>query len=822
MKGPIRDRKVIEPIWEIYQQDPLRVSEMARKLNIPKPLAQVLLNRGITSFEEGEKFLNPSLEHLFSPFGMKDMGRAAEVLIEAVQNGERIAIYGDYDVDGITATALMYLLLRQVGGDVFFYVPDRLDDGYGINSDALLALKENGASFLLTVDCGIKAVEELNYAQQIGLSVIVTDHHRPSEELPDVIAVVNPWRHDCSYPFKELCGTGVAFKLGQALMHLLGKESVVWEYLYLVALATVADVVPLYGENRVFVAHGLKQVQANLPPGLRALCDTAGLDSQSLSSEDIAYVIAPRLNAAGRMGSASRSLNLLLEKNADAAQELALELHRENSQRQAVEAKIFEEACGMVDDEFNEDTDEPFFLLLCKEGWHQGVLGVVASKMAEKYRCPVIILSLEEGVGKGSGRSFGDFNLVEALKSCSSLLIRFGGHTGAAGLTLLEECIPSLRKELNNLAKVFFSRRGPVAGFYVDAYLNPKEIDPQLIYFLEKLQPFGFGNPRPLFCGEGWFLEDKKEVGKTGRHLQLLLKKEERIFPAISFNGNVNFPELEKYRVISPCFNLSFNRWRGEENLQLVVQGFQYGDEFKQGNLTLVDRRNSQHKQKYLRELLRREEGVLVFVNTFKRMESLEKVFPNRRNLFFSHQGSIPAEKFTVKVTHLLLYDLPLRYNRLKELISFLQDSSDSGKIVVHLAYGGKDFEENFTLLLATVPSAVTLEQVFNYLWKMAVSGSISHTSAREQLLQVLPFPATRPLLDKSMAILKDAAYLDIVDERIRVEFNKGENFCGILERLGKIKSFLQEKKLWAETLSCQKFLLEAEGGVMLNHLQDL
>ncbi len=822
MKELIQNRKELGLVWEIYQQDPFRGSEMARKLNIPKPMAQVLLNRGIASFEEGERFLNPSLEHLFSPFELKDMERAAKVLVNAVQNGERIAIYGDYDVDGIAATALMYLLLRQVGGDVLFYVPDRLDDGYGVNRDALLALKENGASIILTVDCGIKAVEELSYAQQIGLSVIVTDHHRPSEGLPPATAVVNPWRHDCSYPFKELCGTGVAFKLGQAFLDLLGKESFIWEFLYLVALAAVADVVPLCGENRVFVAHGLKQMHLNLPPGLKALCGTTGLDSQSLSSEDIAYVIAPRLNAAGRMGSASRSLYLLLEKNADAAQELALELHRENSQRQAVEAKIFEEACSMADEGYNKDKDEPCFLLLCKDGWHQGVLGVVASKMAEKYRCPVIILSLEEGIGKGSGRSFGDFNLVEALEVCSSFLIRFGGHTAAAGLTLMEEYIPLLRKELNNLAKVYFSHRGPVVGLYVDAYLNPEEIDPQLIYFLEKLQPFGFGNPRPLFYGEGWFLEDKKEVGQKGRHLQLLLKKGEKMFPAISFNGKENFPQLDKYRDISPCFNLSFNRWKGEEKLQLVVQGLQYGDEFKEGNFTLVDRRSLQHKQKYLRELLSKDEGVLVFVNTFKRMENIEKVFPHRRNLFFSHQGSISSEKSSEKVTHLLLYDLPLRYNRLKELISFLQQRSDSGKIIVHLLYSGKDFEKNFTLLLATVPSAATLEQVFNYLRNMTVSCTLTRKSAQENLLQVLPFPATRPLLDKSMAILKDAAYLDIIDEKIYVELNKEENFCAILQHLGKIQSYLHEKELWIETLSWQKFLLEAKGEVILKYLTDL
>ncbi len=793
---------------------------MSRKLNIPRPIAQVLLNRGITSFEEGERFLNPSLEHLHSPFEMKDMEYAARVLADALEKGEKIAIYGDYDVDGVTATSLIYLLLQRLGGDILFYIPNRWDDGYGINREALLSLKEKGASLILTVDCGIKAVEEISYATRLGLNVIITDHHRPSEELPPASAVVNPWRKDCDYPFKELCGTGVAFKLAQALLHLLEKESDIWEYLYLVALATVADVVPLQNENRILVAHGLKQMQKSLQPGLKALFAAVGLEPKNVTSEEIAFVIAPKLNAAGRMGDASRSLHLLLETKDDAALAIASELLRTNSQRQAVEAKIFEEACCMVDEEYNMEKG-PFILVLARKGWHQGVLGVVASKMAERYRCPTIMLSLEEGMGKGSGRSFGGFDLLEALKDCGSLLFRFGGHAAAVGLTITEECIFPLREKIAYLAKDFFSHRRPVADFHVDAFLTPDEIDFQLVYCIEALQPFGYGHPSPLFCGEEWFLEDKKEVGQEGRHLQLLLSKGEYLFPAISFNGKRMFPQLEKYSLVSPFFNLSFNRWRGEEKLQLLIQGIRCCDEFEKEGIFLVDRRGLQYKQQYLKELIGRDEGILVFINTLKQMERIKKIFPGRRNLLFSHQGSFSTEEYKGKIKHLLLYDLPLQFIRLKDLVSFLENNSESGKIAVHLLYGKEKFRENYTLLQATVPSAAVLEQVLHFLREMTASNSLTLKTARENLLQVLPFQTTRTLLEKSMGILRDAEYLEISDEKLRVKNNDKESFCIILENLWRIQSFSNEKNLWRETLNWQKYLLEAEGEVILDCLKD-
>jgi single-stranded-DNA-specific exonuclease len=407
--------------WAFFPQDKETNIRLAEALQIPLPLAQVLLNRGIKTAAEGKIFLAPDPKQLYSPFAMKDMEAATTIIWQAVREGRRIAVYGDYDVDGIGATALLFTLLRRLGADVVYYIPDRLAEGYGLHEQTIARLAKEGVSLLVTVDCGISDSSAVAFAREQGLQVVITDHHLPPAELPPAAAIVNPRREDCSYPFKDLCGAGVAFKLGQALLELeqsnraqkdpwAGMES----FLDLVTLATVADMVPLLGENRVLVTHGLRRMEFALRPGLAALCEAAA--GGKITAETISFIIAPRLNAAGRLGDATRALELLLAENMEDARPLAGELHEENKRRQQVEANILKEASKMAGEMAENEGD---FLLLAAPDWPQGVIGIVASRLLEQYQRPVMLISLAGGQGKGSGRSGEDFNLNAALTECA-------------------------------------------------------------------------------------------------------------------------------------------------------------------------------------------------------------------------------------------------------------------------------------------------------------------------------------------------------------------------------------------------------------------
>lgn len=823
--------------WKLCPQEPEKSRLLARKLNIPVPAAQVLINRGIDTVEAGKSFLDLRLFRLYSPFLMKDMDPAVGLIDEVLKGGKRIAIYGDYDVDGVTATALLYLILRKMGGDVFYYIPHRLREGYGLHFKALEYLKGQGVSLLLTVDCGINALEEAVYARQLGMELVITDHHQPGNVLPEASAVVNPLRVDCQYPDKNLSGVGIAFKLAQALMEHReqagnpggeGKSCFQAEsFLDLVALGTVADLSPLLGENRILVVNGLKQLAENPRPGLAALYEAAGLQKSRLSADDVAFLIAPRLNAAGRMGSAEPAIRLLLAEDEEKARELAQILNEANNQRQLIEARVLAEACAMAERELAEK-EQVFFLLLACPGWHQGVLGIVASRMVELYNLPVILISLENGSGKGSGRSWGDFNLVAALKQCSSLLVNYGGHASAAGLTVQEEFIPLLRERLNGIAQNYFAGRDASHVYYVDTLLEPGEISPDLMRTLEGLEPFGSGNPRPVFLGSKWCLESKREVGKEGRHLQLGLRKDHFYFSGISFNGKQRLSKTDLFREVQIIFSLGFDRWRGEDALQMEVLDCTYCDELSgRESLSLIDRRGLDHKNYYLKELLQKEQGVILFINTVKRKEQLGKIFSGWKNLFFSHQGSISEEEFPGEedMAHLVLYDLPFRELMLKKLVKYLLKRRGGKKkaLKIHLLYGVKDFQENMKLLLATIPSLGALEQIYFSLQEMArATGALLRQQVPAFLKARLPFSSTNHLLEKSMAILHDASYLTLDNnDKIVIRDIKPGDYCHLLKDIRNNILFQEEKKRWAEMLSWQRFFLEAPAERILESLEE-
>jgi single-stranded-DNA-specific exonuclease RecJ len=826
----------VQKILRLYPQDYEKRAALSKKLNIALPAAQVLINRGINTVEEGEAFLKPDLSRLHSPFLMKDMEPAVEVLISAIRSREKIAIYGDYDVDGITSTAILFSLLQLLGGEVIFYIPDRQQEGYGLNFAALDHLKSLGVSTIVTVDCGINSFEEAEYARKLQMKVIITDHHQPAAILPEAAAVINPLRGDCSYPFKGLCGAGVAFKLGQALLMRAGKDTAgdgftgddfagntgsgsinILDYLDLVALGTVADISPLVDENRVLVVHGLMHMKRNLRPGLKALCEVAALNKERITARDLAFIIAPRLNAAGRMGDASRSLYLLLEEEAEKVRKMAEELHEENKRRQAMELKIFNEACHMVED--GEESKGRYFILLAGEGWHSGVLGIVASRMVEKYNVPVILIALEGGTGKGSGRSMGNFDLFSALSRCKSILMGFGGHSQAAGLTVSEENISPLREKLNALAEKHFESTPAADVLYVDAVLEPEEITPDLTRDLALLEPFGPGNPEPRFVGKKWFLERKKEVGKRLQHLQLSLKKNDLNYSGISFNGKSRLPEMDPFREIDFVFNISFDRWRGNDALQLEIFHFSYCDEFTGEKLSIVDKRETRRKVSYVNNLLEKNQGVLIFVNTVGRLNNLKRIFTGGRQIFFSHQGKIFSNNYGEAPKHIVLFDLPLGEMQLIQLLGSLANFGGRG-YQLHLLFGSRDYNENMKLLLATVPSFSSLELIYSALQKVVSSGPVPLAAACSRIRKILPFTATKYLLEKCMEIFLEATYLDLNEKGIFLR-NCYSDPCILLRDLSRIETFQKGRLKWKETLLWQQFLLEETGEEILHYLND-
>ena len=811
--------------WSLYPADQEKKVKLAEELHISPFLAQILVNRGITAVEEAEKFLEPDISYLYSPHSMKDMDAAANKILEYIEKGGKIAVFGDYDVDGITATAIMYSLLSSLGGNVTYYLPERLTEGYGLSRGAVDFLRNQDVSLIVTVDCGISAVEEVSYARSLGVDVIITDHHQQGNELPHASAVVNPHREDCSYPFPDLCGAGIAFKVGQALLHYAGNKGLTgypgdsdkdmpsaWDYLDLTALGTVADVVPLKEENRVFVAQGLQQMKKGLRPGLEGLCVVSGLDVENLDAEKLAFVLAPRLNAAGRLGNAETSFNLLLERDREAALKLAEELQRENNRRQSLEAQIFNEAFDMAQRQQEKGEGENF-LLLASENWHHGVLGIVASRMMERFNIPVMLIALEEGIGKGSGRSLQGFDIYQALHTCSSLLISFGGHEFAAGLTTEEGNIPLLREKLELLAKEFFQERGySESDFYVDAVLEPGDISPGLVQELEKLQPFGYGNPRPLFYSENWLLENEKEVGQGGRHLKFVLRKAQQAVEAISFNGRDTLPKLRPLREVDPLFTLSMSRWKGREQLQMEVNYFYYSDEYKESSISLIDRRELEKeasKISYLKEILRREGEILVFVNTRREIDRLKRLFSGWEGLLFSHQGDVPSLAGNANCHHLILYDLPIRKDSLLKLLRNLVNISDEGELKIHLLYGYGDYQANLTLLLATVPLPASVEQIYYSLKELFPKGRMFFPDVINTLPELLTFPVTNTLIKKCLTILQEASYVKFNREELLLNGENEGHYCSFVRDISQVESMIEEKKRWRETLTWQKLLLE-------------
>lgn len=560
--------------WLVKASEPVLQFILSRKLGISPLTAQLLVNRGIYTVEEAREFLDASLLMLHPPGLMRDMARAVEITLNALDRGQKILVYGDYDVDGVTGTALLVDLLRRLGGTVDYYIPHRIHEGYGLHAPVLHRARESGTGLVITVDCGISGAAEVEEANRCGgPEIIITDHHEPPPCLPGAAAVINPKREDCGYPFKDLAGVGVAYKFGQALLARAGEPFSPEDYLDLVCLGTIADIVALKGENRILVRHGLPRLAQSTRPGLRALCRAAGIKQESLGAREVGYILAPRLNAAGRLGDAAPAVELLLCGDDDRATEIAAMLNKENQERQQLETIVLAEALGML--EGDPVLADQKVLVLASPHWHPGVIGIVASRMVERFYKPVLLIACEGEQGKGSARSINGFHLYKALEYCSGCLDGYGGHAMAAGFSLPVAQIEQLRNKINEYAAGFLPGEEQIPVLELDALVSLEDITYDLVNELEQLAPYGHGNPGPLFGLRGAKLINCRGVGKQNAHLKMLLGDRKTNIDGIGFNLGQYAGELAAGREVNVAFIPSINSWRGRETLQIKIKDLQ-------------------------------------------------------------------------------------------------------------------------------------------------------------------------------------------------------------------------------------------------------
>ena len=553
--------------WRIAEPHPEAAARLTAA-GYPCLVSAVLASRGIATAEEAAAFLEHEQRLTYSPFLMADMDKAVERVQRALADHERIAVFGDYDVDGITATCILVDYLQSRGADVLHYIPRRIEDGYGLSVDAIEGLYRKGTRLLITVDCGITGVEEVDFANSLGMDVVVTDHHECKETLPRAVAVVDPHRPDCGYPFKHLAGCGVALKLALALGGPDREEALFSRYCTLAAIGTVADVMQMSGENRTIVSRGLAAIDHSYFIGLHALLKEAGLAGREITSVQIGFVLAPRINAAGRMGAADKAAELLLCTDPAEAERMARELCALNRERQNVEQTIYSQAEEMIAHLPDRDRSA---LVLESSRWHQGVVGIVASRLSEKYSRPSFMIHLNGATGKGSCRSWGGFNLFAALESCKDLLLGFGGHELAAGFTIEEGNIPAFRERMNDYARSFRGGEAPVSVLDVDvAITHPSAVTLEELEALSALEPYGSGNARPVFCLLGATLLRTQNVGQN-RHLKLRLGKGSAQFDGIFFSTVAEDCGCRPGDRVDAAFYLQVNEFRGSRTVQLQM-----------------------------------------------------------------------------------------------------------------------------------------------------------------------------------------------------------------------------------------------------------
>lgn len=559
---------MVHKIWNIPEPDEILQKKLIETCGISSITAQLLINRNITTPEEASRFLKSDFNSLNDPFLMKDMEKAVRYIKKTISAGEKIMVYGDYDVDGISAVALLKKVLEDMGGCVTAYIPNRIEEGYGLNKDAVKRAHKEGINLVITVDCGISGKEEVEYLDSVGITTIITDHHKISEEsFPSkAYAVINPLQEDCVYPFKYLAGVGLAYKLAQALSS--GTLYDMKQYLDLVALGTVQDMVPQLGENRVFTKYGLIKINEAKREGIRALIEVSGLKGKTISCREIGYMLGPRLNAAGRVGSAKIALRLFETGGRCEADEIAKALDSENKNRQKIESSILTEALERVENEVNFKDEK--VIVLDGNGWHKGVIGIVASRIAERFNRPTVMISFDKNEGKGSGRSIRNFHLFDALSECRDFLEDFGGHAGACGLVIARKNLESFKGRLNEVASESLLPEDLIPAIDVDMEVPLRLVSRKLISEFESLSPYGPGNPKPLLSSKALRLKARpRSIRRDG--LKMWLEENNVTCEAIGFGLNYILADLLESATVDVVYTPAINRWQGVEIIQLEL-----------------------------------------------------------------------------------------------------------------------------------------------------------------------------------------------------------------------------------------------------------
>ena len=564
--------------WKIKQPSEDHVASLKKEFNTSEIIAKVLANRGIESLKSSHNFFNPSNDQLHDPFMMKNMDIAVDRISKNIQNQKPILIFGDYDVDGTTGASLLYLGLKDLNAIVEYYIPHREKEGYGLSAGGIDYAQSVGADLLITCDCGINAFQPVDYANEHGIDIIITDHHIPDKKLPNAYAVLNPKQKGCEYPFKGLCGCGVAFKLISALSEKSGiGQNVGLNYLDLVALATSADMVPILDENRVLVHGGLDQLEESKSPGIHQLLVQTGLVGESLNVGKLVFGLAPKINAAGRMGDANRTVELLTTSDKTRAEELASILVRENKRRQLIQEDIVNDAIRLVHSQV--DLENNKVVIIGSKGWHPGVVGIVASRIKDEFSRPAIVIAFDKkGIGKGSARSIPHLDLYEALSYAAKFLEGYGGHPMAAGLTVHEDKFENFKSLfLRNVNKIL-TNDDLIPAISIDGEMALTDINSRFMRFLEKLGPFGPGNMRPKFVSRNLSISGQPRLMGNGEHIRFIVSQNGRNYPAVGFKLSSHYEDLIRGVPVDIAYVVEVNQWQGQSNIQLNVRDIQLSD----------------------------------------------------------------------------------------------------------------------------------------------------------------------------------------------------------------------------------------------------
>ncbi len=570
MARSMLDRRV-EPRW-VFAENPDGdiLAKTKLELNIPTVMAKILINRGIADVQAVRDFLEPALEHLIDPFLLKDMDLAVDRIWQAIDAGEKIMVHGDYDVDGVTGTSVLVRTLSALGADITFYIPHRLEQGYGISHQGIDWGIASGVTVLISVDCGITAIDEVLYAKKQGMDVVITDHHQPSS-LPEAVAVINPKRDDCPYPFKELPGVALAFKLAEAVYRKRNCDlEPVYENLDLVALGCAADIVPLVGENRILVMHGLRRLRQTTNKGFIALLKNVGLWGRELGTGQLIFVLAPRINALGRLDSAMGAVAMLTTDDAREAQNIAKALETQNVKRRKIDSQMLSEALTMVEEQV--DVSKDCAVVLASTSWHPGVIGIVATRIAEKMHLPTVLISIDGDCGKGSARSIPNFDLFQALSLCLEHLMAFGGHKYAAGLTIGADLVDTFRTHFLKIAQELMHQESMIPCIDIESELSLDQIDMRLVNVLKRFAPFGPENPRPVMVSRNVEVVGAPlQVGNN--HLRFNARQNGRVFDCIGFNlGHLAYRLAPGESNLDMAYVIEENEWRGRKGIQLRIK----------------------------------------------------------------------------------------------------------------------------------------------------------------------------------------------------------------------------------------------------------